>query len=368
MKTGYIALGPLALGLALAGPVTGPAGAASETDFFTGKTVKVVVGFPPGGGYDQYARLLARHYGTHLPGGKARAIVQNMPGASGIKSGNYLYEVAPKDGSVIAIFNKSMPTYEILGRRAVRFKSADFGWIGGIENPNSTITVLASAGVGSLDDAMASEVLMGAASVSGTQAMYPALINNLMGTKFRVIAGYKGSKAISLAMERGEVTGISLPWSSWSSIKPDWLREGKLRVLAQLGLEKDPSIPGPFLLNLIRDTGSRAIVRLISTDIAIGRTYVAPPGLAPDRLNSLRRGYDAALRDSKLVADAKRLRIDVMPSSGEKIAELVAGMFQTPKSVIEKTKAAISIKGLVAGKCKGSSKMCRTTKGKKAKK
>lgn len=367
-KTGKI-LGFGLLGGVIATAATGPAAAQSEADFYRGKTVKVVVGFPPGGGYDRYARLLARHYGPHLPGGKAKAIVQNMPGASGIKSGNYLYSVAPKDGTVIAIFNKSMPTYEILGRRAVKFKSVDFGWIGSIENPNSTVAVLSSSGIAGMDDAKKREVLMGAASVSGTQAMYPALVNAMLGTKFRVIAGYRGSKTITLAMERGEVMGMSLPWSSWVSTKPDWVKAGKVKVLAQLGLKKDPEIPGPFLLDLVKDDESRAIVKLISTDIAIGRTYVAPPGLTIRRLDSLRRAFDSAVADPKLLKDAKKVRVDVMPSSGIEVSRLVAGMFETPKAIVEKTKAAISIKGLIAGKCKGSSKMCRTKrKKKKAKK
>jgi tripartite-type tricarboxylate transporter receptor subunit TctC len=359
----FLSLGLLGGAVAIA--ATGPAAAQSEADFYRGKTVKIIVGFGPGGGYDRYARLLARHYGRHLPGGKAKAIVQNMPGASGIKSGNYLYSVAPKDGSVIAIFNKSMPTYEILGRSAVRFKSVDFGWIGSIENPNSTVTVLSSAGIGSFEDAKKREVLMGAASVSGTQAMYPALINAMLGTKFRVIAGYRGSRGISLAMERGEVVGMGLPWSSWLSSKPDWVKQGKLKVLAQLGLEKDPSIPGPFLLDLVKDDESRAIVRLISTDIAIGRTYAAPPGLTLRRLDSLRRAFDAAVRDRRLLKDAKKVRVEVRPSTGQKVAQLVSGMFETPKEIIEKTKAAISTKGLIAGKCKGSSKKCRKKRKKK---
>lgn len=360
-------LGCLAMGLALATPRAVLADAAAEAHFFAGKTVKVVVGFPPGGGYDRYARLLARHYGPHLPGGKAHAIVQNMPGASGIKSGNYLYKVAPRDGSVIAMFNKSMPTYEVLGRRAVHFKSVDFGWIGSIENPNSTVTVLTSAGVKDLATAKSREVLMGAASVSGTQAMYPALINAMLGTRFRVIAGYRGSKGIILAMERGEVAGMGLPWSSFQSTKPDWVREGKLTVLAQLGLTKDPAIPGPFLLDLVKDPESRAIVKLMSTDIAIGRTYAAPPGLSAARLASLRRGFDAAVRDPKLLADAKRLRVDVTPTNGEKVAALVAGMFKTPAAIVEKAKVAINVKGVIAGKCKGSAKKCRKKRKNKKK-
>jgi tripartite-type tricarboxylate transporter receptor subunit TctC len=344
-----------------------PAIADSESDFFKAKTVKVIVGFGPGGGFDRYARLLARHYGRHLPGGQATVIVQNMPGASGIKSGNYIYSVAPRDGSVIAIFNKSMPTYEVLGRKAVRFKSAELGWIGGIDNPNTTISVMASAGINSLDDAKKSDVLMGAVSVSGTQSIYPAMLNNLLNTKFRVIHGYRGSKGISLAMERGEVVGVSLPWSSWVSSKPGWVRDGKLKVLAQLGLKKDPSIPGPFLLDLVTNDEHRQILKLISTDITIGRTFVAPPKLAEARLASHRKAFDNATRDPKLIADGKKQRLGVTPSSGQEVALLIADMFKTPASIIEKTKAAISTKGAIKGKCKGSAKKCRQKKAKKKK-
>jgi tripartite-type tricarboxylate transporter receptor subunit TctC len=355
-------------GILLAGTLasTSPATAA-ENDFFKSKTVKIIVGFGPGGGFDRYARLLGRHYGRHLPGKQTTVIVQNMPGASGIKSGNYIYSVAPRDGSVIAIFNKAMPTYEILGRKAVRFKSAELGWIGGIDNPNTAISVLSSAGVNSLDDVKKRTVLMGAVSVSGTQSIYPAMLNNLLDTKFKVIHGYRGSKGITLAMERGEVVGVSLPWSSWVSSKPTWVSGGKLKVLAQLGLKKDPSIPGPFLLDLVTNKEQREILKLISTDITIGRTFVAPPKLTKARLGSHRKAFDSATRDPKLIADGKKQRLGVTPSSGQEVARLIADMFKTPASIIEKTKAAISTKGIIKGKCKGSSKKCRKKRKKKKK-
>jgi tripartite-type tricarboxylate transporter receptor subunit TctC len=347
MKTTTMA--GVALAAFLTGTVTGTpvTFAQSDADFFKGKTVTLIVGFGTGGGYDTYARLLARHYGRHLPG-KPNMIVQNMPGASGIKSGNYIYEVAPRDGTVISLFNKSMPTYEVLDRPGVRFKSKELNWLGSIEAANATMIIMASSGINTLADATKREVILGAVSASGSMAFYPAMTNRLLGTKFKIISGYPGSKAITLAMERGEVEGVgSPPWTSWVSTTPQWVKEKKINVLAQLGIKKDPSIPGPLLTDLAKDEQSRKIIELVSTDIAIGRPVVAPPKLPSARVESMRRSFDAALKDKKLLDEAARLKLDIGPDTGETIEKLVANMIDTPKDIIAEAKDAIEPKGLV---------------------
>ncbi len=353
-----------ALAAALAAGTAVPATA--QDSFFRGKTVTLVVGFGTGGGYDTYARLLARHYGGNLPG-KPNMIVQNMPGASGIKSGNYIYKVAPRDGSVISLFNKSMPTYEVLERSGVRFKSKELAWLGSIESANATMIIMASSGIKTMADAGKREVILGAVSSSGSMAFYPAMTNRLLGTRFKIISGYRGSRGVTMAMERGEVEGVgSPPWTSWLSTRPDWVRDGKINVLAQLGLKKDPSIPGPLLTDLVKDQKSRKIVELVSTDIAIGRPVVAPPGLPAARINTLRRSFDATMNDRKLRSDAARLKLQIAPETGETIARLVAAMIDTPKDIIEETKQTIEPKGLIKKELKRKKKKKKNKKKKSA--
>lgn len=351
-------LGGVALAAALA-----TAEVQAEDEAFKGKTVNLIVGFGTGGGYDTYARLLARHYGGHLPG-KPTMIVQNMPGASGIKSGNYIYEVAPSDGTVISLFNKSMPTYEVLERPGVRFKSKELNWLGSIEQANATMVVMASSGIKTLEDATQREVILGAVSASGSMAFYPAMTNRLLGTRFKIISGYRGSRGVALAMERGEVEGVgSPPWTSWLSTRPEWVRDGKINVLAQLGLRKDPSIPAPLLTEFARDDKARQIIELVSADIAVGRPVVAPPGVPAARVETMRRGFDAALADPALAADAKRLKLQIAPETGEVIARWVADMIDTPKDIIAEARQAIEPKGLVKKELKRAKKKKKKSDG-----
>jgi tripartite-type tricarboxylate transporter receptor subunit TctC len=350
-------LAAMSLAAMLAAPASAQGfDAAAEAAFFKGKTVTLVVGFGTGGGYDTYARLLARHYNRHLPG-KPNMIVQNMPGASGIKSGNYIYEVAPRDGTAISLFNKSMPTYEALERPGVRFKSKELNWLGSIEAANATMIIMASSGIKTMADAGKREVILGAVSTSGSMGFYPAMTNRLLGTKFKIISGYPGSKSITLAMERGEVEGVgSPPWTSWLATTPDWVRDKKINVLAQLGLKKDPSIPGPLLTDLAKDEKSRKIIEFVSADIAIGRPVVAPPKVPAGRVQAMRRSFDAALKDPKLLADAKRLKLDIGPDTGETVARLVSDMIDTPKEIIAEAKDAIEPKGFVKKELKKKKK------------
>ncbi|MFM2130413.1 MAG: hypothetical protein RL477_1959, partial [Pseudomonadota bacterium] len=219
---------------------------------------------------------------------------------------------------------------------------------GSIEAANATMIIMASSGIKTMEDAGKREVILGAVSASGSMGFYPAMTNRLLGTRFKIISGYPGSKAITMAMERGEVEGVgSPPWTSWLATTPDWVRDRKINVLAQLGVKKDPSIPGPLLTDLAKDERSRKIIEFVSTDIAIGRPVVAPPALPATRLQALRRSFDAALRDKALLDEAARLKLDIGPDTGETIEKLVAAMIDTPKDIINEAKDAIEPKGLV---------------------
>jgi len=239
----------------------------------------------------------------------------------------------------------------------LRFKSKELAWLGCIESATATLIIMASSGIKTMKDAGKREVILGAVSVSGSMAFYPAMTNRLLGTKFKIISGYRGSRGVTMAMERGEVEGVgSPPWTSWLSTRPDWVRDGKINVLAQLGLKKDPSIPGPLLTDMVKDAKARKIVELVSTDIAIGRPVVAPPGLPAARINLMRRSFDAALADPRLRADAKRLKLQVKPETGETIAKLVADMIDTSRDIIEEAKQTIEPKGMIKKQLKRKKK------------
>jgi tripartite-type tricarboxylate transporter receptor subunit TctC len=326
------------------------AAADEEADFYRGKSISLLIGFPPGGGYDAYGRLLSRYYGTHIPGNPT-IVIRNMAGASGVLCGNYLYEVAARDGTVISLFNNAMPTYELLKDPGVRYKSTGFSWIGSVDSSNTVIVVTGDAGVKTVEDLKRREVLMGAVSASGTMAWYPAMMNNLLGTRFKIVLGYEGGNAINLAMERGEVNGVgSSPWTTWLSRRPDWIKSGWIIPVAQAGIERDPSIPAPLLTDLAPDEHARKIIRLISTDIGLGRMLVAPPQLPEARLNTLRRALDATMADAKLRAEAKASELDIFPVPGAKIAALVAEKMATPPDLLAESVKAISVKGYSTSK------------------
>jgi hypothetical protein len=207
------------------------------------------------------------------------------------------------------------------------------------------IVVTRDAGVANVDDLRKKEVLVGAVSASGTMAWYPAMMNHLLGTRFKIVLGYEGGNTINLAMERGEVHGVgSSPWTTWVARRPDWIKSGWIIPIVQLGIEADPSIPAPLLTDLASDDLSRKIIRLISTDIGLGRLVVAPPGVAEARLGTLRAALDATMRDPKLIAEAKASDLDISPVAGDKITALIQEKMATPADIVAKSQEATAVK------------------------
>jgi tripartite-type tricarboxylate transporter receptor subunit TctC len=324
-----------------------PAQAQSEQDFYRGKTVTLVVGFTPGGGYDTYARLLARHWGAHLPG-KPAIVVQNMPGASGIASGNFLQDRAPRDGTTVAIFNKAMPMYEVLGQNGVRFKSKELTWIGSMEAGHGTIATWTASGITSMEEAKKRDVILGAVTANGSMGFLPAMANSLLGTRFKIISGYPGSTEVIRAMEQGEVQGIGeAPWSTWSSLHPQWVRDKTITVLAQTGSTPNPEIDAPLLIDLAPDERARQIIRFITADVSIGRTIVAPPALPAERTETLRRGFDKAMADKALLDDGAKAQLELSHVSGERVTQLIAELIDTPESIVKDGVAAIDPKRII---------------------
>ena len=318
--------------------------APAQDNFYAGKTIRIIVGTGSGGGYDGAARLTARYLGKYIPGNPS-FVVENMPGASGIKATNYLYAAAAKDGTVIATVNNSMPVYQAIGQDGVRFKAEELTWIGSLLQTATTVSIWHTAGVKTVDDAKHKEVIMGATGAAGTKAAYPALLNNTVGTRFKIVTGYEGGNTLRLAMERGEVQGDgSARWSSWKSTKPDWVRDNKIFAVVQIGLKKDADLPNvPLLTELAQNDEQRKMFAFISQPIAMQQPFVGPPGVPAERLNLLRRGFDAMTKDTEFRREIEQLDLDLDPVSGEEIQKIVRAIIETPAEIVQKVQAATTL-------------------------
>lgn len=314
---------------------------ASAEDFLGGKQIKLMVATPPGGGYDAYARLVARHMRDYLPG-RPNIIINNMAGASGITGTNWLYEVAPRDGTVFGTFNKSEPFYQAIGQKGVRFKSEQFSWIGSMSQAPDTINVSDKAGVKTIEDVKKKEVIIGADS-GGTMTLYPALLNSLIGTKFKIVTGYAGSAAVFHAIELNEVQGVgSAPWTTWKATKPDWVREKRILALVQVGMKKESDLADvPRLVDLAQNDEQRKLFTFVSEVANIERPYAAPPGIPADVLASYRKAFDEMVKDKTLIEEADKMRLDLDPQNGTAVAKIVNDIISTPPDIITKVRTFV---------------------------
>lgn len=318
-----------------------PAAPGHSEDFLGGKQIKLMVATPPGGGYDAYARLVARHMRDYLPG-RPNIIINNMAGASGITGTNWLYEVAPRDGTVFGTFNKSEPFYEAIGQKGVRFKSKEFSWIGSMSQAPDTVNVSDKAGVKTIEDLKKKEVIIGA-DAGGTMTLYPALLNATIGTKFKIITGYAGSNAVYHAIELNEVQGVgSTPWTTWKATRPDWVREKRILALVQVGLKKDPDLADvPRLIDLAQNDEQKKLFTFVSEVANIERPYAAPPGIPANILAAYRKAFNDMVKDPQLMEEAKRASLDLDPQNGETVAKIVTDIISTPPDIITKVRAFI---------------------------
>ena len=284
----------------------GPLRADAVEDFYKGRQLRLVIGSNSGGSYDSYGRLLATHLGRHLAGNPV-VVPSNMPGASGIQSATYLYQIAPKDGATIGLFNQSMSQRQILEPEVARFDIGQFNWLGAMTTTTSVFITWHGSGVGTLDDAKKKDVVMGALSSDGGNSIYPLLLNRFLGTRFKVVLGYQGGNTIQLAMERGEVDGrASVVWSGLKAGWPQWIAEKKINVILQIGLEREPDLADvPLLIDLAGSPEERSIFRFVSSDSAMGFPVVAPPGTPPERVTALRKAVRDTLADPAFLADAR---------------------------------------------------------------
>jgi tripartite-type tricarboxylate transporter receptor subunit TctC len=321
------------------------AGPATAQDFYRGKSIDVIVATSPAGGYDQYARLLARHMGKHIPGNPA-FVVQNMPGAGGIRAANYLYNVARKDGTVFAVINRETALVPLLepSRAGYQFKTQEFNWIGSPQQELGLLILNAKSPAQSLDEAKQKTVAVSGTGPGTAPSVYPLVLNDVLGTKFKVVEGYPGSQEALLAVENGEVDGHVSGGSSAAfrnRINP-WVTSGKAKVLMQLGFTKDDAYPGaPLVFDLVQKIEDRQLFELMFTPQLIGRPFLAPPGLPADRIAALRTGFDETMKDAEFLAEAKKAQMDVNPVAGEDIHKLLARVFAMPPGLIERARAIV---------------------------
>jgi tripartite-type tricarboxylate transporter receptor subunit TctC len=308
---------------------------------YEGKTVTIVTSTGVGGVYDLTARVIARHMGRHIPGNPI-LIVQNMPGGGNVLATNYMYNIAPKDGTTIASIHNAMPLHQVLDGRGVRFDAAKFNWLGSTGSENEVIIVWSTAGIKTIKQAMERQVVLGATGAGSGLSIIPTAMNNVLGTRFKLVIGYKTSEDINLALARGEVQARAFGINSIVSQHSDWLKESKVAFLAQAGVKRDKDLPDVPLLTELAGTAEQArVLKLISSPAGLGHPYLAPPGVAPERLALLRKAFDATLKDTAFLAEVQKLQIAIDPMSADDVGAIVAETINAPADVVAKAKAAM---------------------------
>jgi tripartite-type tricarboxylate transporter receptor subunit TctC len=319
-----------------------PAAADPVADFYKGKTLSLVVGHETGSGYDVYGRVLARHLSRHIPG-QPTVVVQNMVGAAGMIASNWLYNIAPRDGTVVATFSASPTAEPILGNPAARYEPAKFTWIGNMDESAGTCGVTKASGIATFDDLRTKETIFGATAQTGTFGKFALAVKNLLGAKYRIVSGYKGSADVKIALNRGEVHGIcGLPLSTITSHWRDDYESGNFRPVIQLSGRKHPDLKSiPHVDDYARSPEDLQVFGLIFGMQALGRFYVSPPALPAERRDALRSALAAAMKDPQFLADAARTKIDINPSSGADVEAFVARVSASSPAVIERSKQAL---------------------------
>jgi tripartite-type tricarboxylate transporter receptor subunit TctC len=316
-------------------------GAAQPVEqLFTRKTVTVIIGYTAGGSYDLYGRMIARHLGRHIPGAPT-VIAQNMPGAGSLKAANYLYEVAPKDATALGVIVESAALEQALANPAVQYDAAKFTYLGRVATSNNIFMQWHTAKVQSLDDARRLETSLAGTGPGSIAETVPRLLNSLIGTRFKLVSGYPASSEAMLAMERGEIDGASSSWAAVKVGKQNWLREKKIRIILQTTPERIPELPETPSLGEIGNTPEdKQVFALYASGSAIGRSLLAPPGIAAERVTALRAAFQAMVADPEFVADLQRTNVELAPLSGEQVAELVVRTLSVPAAVRERAKLA----------------------------
>ncbi len=336
-EAGFAGL-PRSLGmvLGLIGVLTGGALAQAPED--PTKTVTMLASHAPGGGYDAYARLYARHVGRFLPG-QPNIVVRNMPGAAGVVMANFVASQAARNGSVIALGPGSMATASLLGSQGARYDAREFTWVGSLNNDVSVTVSRSDSPVSKTDELFTKELVVGGAGASDNSVVFATILNRMFGAKLKLVAGYNGSGDTVLALDRGEVQGIAgWNYSSVTTMRPDWIRDKKINILLQMSLTRHPDLVNvPTVLELARDDNQREILRLIFAQSQMGRVIMGPPGVSKAMVDTHREAFDRVLRDPEFLADVEKVRLEISgPMSGAEVDQLVSSLYKaTPERIKE---------------------------------
>ena len=314
----------------------------SVEEFYKGKTVNLVIGFSAGGGYDLYARHLARHIGRHIPG-QPTILPQNMPGAGSLKAANFIYTAAPKDGSTFGTFARSTGINPLLESGAT-FDGTKFSWLGSVTDDVSTCLTWHTSAVKTWKDFLEKPVTLGGQGISSDPDIFARLYKNVFGAPIKLVSGYPGTNEITLAMERGEVDGLcGLSWSTIKTRHAAWLRDKKVNIIVQSAFKKVPELGNvPLVMDLTKDKAKLQILKLLLAAQEMARPFAAPPGIPANRKAALAAAFDATMKDPQYLAEAQKTNIDVNPVSGKALDELLAELYATPKDVVKMASEAIT--------------------------
>jgi tripartite-type tricarboxylate transporter receptor subunit TctC len=329
----------------LAGLTIGRAGAQDAVaDFFRGRQVDIIVGSSAGGGYDSYARLISRYFGNHIPGNPT-VVVENMPGAGSNKATGYIYSVAPKDGTAIGAVFPGALLEPLIGDVKVQHDPNKLFYLGSANSDVYICFVRSDAPARTFRDVFSHEVILGASNAGGTTRDLPAMLNNLLGTKFRIVTGYAGSKEITLAIERNEVNGAcGLGWTGLPTMHPDWFAKKLMTVLVQLSMKGHSELNTmgvPLAVQFAKTDEERQVMELIESQGVFGRPYVLPPGVPAERVAALRKAFVAALHDKALLAEAAKMQLDLDYIAGDELQALVAKLYALPPNIVARAKQAL---------------------------
>ena len=306
--------------------------------FYKGKTVDLMIGYPPGGSNDIYARILAQHLGKHIPG-QPTVVARNLPGAGSFLAVNQMAATAPKDGTALAIGAPTLALDEKLGTQGVRYKTAEFNWIGRISPLINIVMIWNTVPVKTHADTLKTEVAMAGTGVGSTVSIYPIVMNNIFGTKYKLVMGYKGSNEAMLALERGEVEGHSTSWEALKGAHPTWYPEKKVSVPVQFALKPHPELPEvPTAISFARNDEERRILSAILNATEVGTSFFTTAGVPADRVNALRRAFDATMEDPDFKSDLTKARISLNPLRGEDLQQLVKQVSDLPPDLVEKVR------------------------------
>jgi tripartite-type tricarboxylate transporter receptor subunit TctC len=338
-KTILMLLSGVALTALVCGTST-DAAAQSAEQFYKGKTVNLYIGYGPGGGYDFFGRLVAKHIGRHIPG-RPTVVPQNMPGAGSLRAANFIYNVAPKDGTALGIITQTVALEEALKTPGVQYKAAGFNWIGRMTSNVDMMVTWHTSKVKTIEDAMKYDAPVAGTGPASPAEFMPKVLNHVVGTKFKVITGYPGSNAGLLAMEKGEVDGATTSWNTLKVSKQPWLEEKAINLVLQYTPSRHPELPNlPDMVEIGKTPEQKQILALYASGAAVGRSIFTSPGVPADRIQALRDAFDAMLKDPRLLADVKQTKAEFDPMSGVALQKLIKDAGNIPPAVREKARAA----------------------------